>query len=1302
MFDGRSFTHSSRHIRQALALAALLAAECIQAQPYGLANRPAVGPFLNGVLPPAESVVTGWQVVDAFPNLRFNSPTIITPQPGTNRIFVGEQQGKIFHFPNISSTTNKVLFLDLTAKNQAFNDCGLLGLAFHPQFGVPGSTNRGYVYVYYNYSPSPVPAGPAGYADSETDSYNRLSRFTVPDGSSVADPNSELVLINQFDRHLWHSGGGLFFGKDDGFLYLSNGDEGGVSDPFNQAQKITNGLFSGVLRIDVDKDPTRSHPIRRQPLSGSTPPGGWPSTYSSNYFIPNDNPWTNAAGSNLEEFYAIGFRSPHRMTQDPVTGQIWLGDVGQNDREEVNLVEKGGNYQWAYREGNAAGPKAKPTPLIGIDKPPIHDYAHANGHGCVIGGYVYRGASLPALYGKYIFGDYVSGQIWAMDYSATTPVVTPIASVPDGSFSLTTFGLDQSQELLFGEAGSQKPIYKLVPVGTSAPPPPALLSQTGAFSNLTNLTVSSGLIPYEINSPLWSDHASKFRWMAVPTNSTITYSDTGNWTFPIGTVLVKHFDLPVNDTNPAITKRLETRFLTRSTNGTWLGYTYKWRADNSDADLLPGSLNETNLITTATGTRTQVWSYPSRADCLSCHNANAGAVLGPRTSQFNRDNSYPSTGLTDNQLRALNHVGLFNTNLNEAAIPGLPALASVTNTNASPELRVRSYLQANCAHCHQPNGARGFFDARFSTPLAQQNLIGGPVDNNLGIIGAHVVAPMSTNKSILFVRDAALGANQMPPLAKNVVDTNYINVLAEWINTLPPLPLPPPSVLGRMGNTNTSGTSDYIWANGAYINAGRFTAASNLTVAFIHANVLGLTGRYQTALYSDNSGTPSTLVASSFAVTNPATGWQKMPLTAPASLLAGVNYWLAIWSDSANARVYCNTNGGTLRWGQYNFTNVWPNPIVTEPIGSDYNYNIYASGGSAPVFAGTPTNRTIAELSTLIATNIATDADAPFQKVSYALANPPLGATISSNGVITWTPSSTQGPSTNAIITVANDGVVAITNSFQVIVLNVNAAPVAFSQSLTNAEDTVLPILLTGSDPDGPSMTFFVVTNPAHGNLSGTIPNLNYLPVTNYFGPDNFAFRIHDGSLTSAVALVSLGITNVNDAPTPQADQLLRWMSQGIATLATNLLTNDLDPDGDLLTLTQVLSPTTQGATVSLSNATVRYWPSFGNTNADSFGYLLSDGQGGGATGLVTVAVQPDPPITELLGIVTGTGSYQLSFDGVPGFTYTIQYTDDLEPANWLNLGTVTADELGNVQTEDNTSGNGPSRFYRAVRGIVP
>jgi uncharacterized repeat protein (TIGR03806 family) len=769
--------------------------------PYGLDSRGPVGPFLNNTLPPAASGASGsWMTVQAFPNLTFEDPTFLTFAPRTNLLYVCGRQGTIWVFQNDPNTATKTEFLNLTNRNQGYDDCGLLGMAFHPEFGQSGSTNRGYVYVYYQYTPAPTNSAP-NRPDVNTVSYNRLSRFTVPDGTFTADPNSEQVLINQFDRNLEHDGGAMFFGSD-GFLYVSNGDEGRSDDYYGNAQKINKGLFSGVLRIDVNQDPTRSHPIRRQPLSGVTPPTNWLATYSSNYFIPNDNPFVNPDGSVLEEFFAIGFRSPHRMTFDPPTGQIWLGDVGDSAREEVDLIVKGGNYQWDYGEGlNFPGPTARPAVLTGIDMPPIYDYPHFDsnwnftGSSCIIGGYVYRGSQFAGeLAGKYVFGDNVSGRISALTYNGTNPpTVTYLCSMPGAGYDgLSSFGLDQNGELYMCQLGAHGKILKLARTGAAFAQPPPLLSQIGVFTNLATLSTSAGLIPYHVNSPLWSDGAVKSRWLAIPNdgapNEQIGFAPAGEWTFPIGTVFVKHFELGIDDTNPGLRKRLETRVLVHATNGNYYGLTYKWRGDNSDADLLTNSLNEDIVIATSSGTRTQNWYYPSRQDCLICHNPNANFVLGVKTRQLNGPLTYPVSGITDNQLRTWNHLGLFTPALDETNIPGYAALVQVTNTTASLETRVRSYLDANCSQCHRPNGGvQANYDARFDTPLAAQGIINGPVGNTLGITGAKVITPSDISKSIMHVRLNTTGVNKMPPLARNTIDTDAVATLEAWIQSLIPL-----------------------------------------------------------------------------------------------------------------------------------------------------------------------------------------------------------------------------------------------------------------------------------------------------------------------------------------------------------------------------------------------------------------------------------------------------------------------------------------------------------------------------------
>jgi mono/diheme cytochrome c family protein len=267
----------------------------------------------------------------------------------------------------------------------------------------------------------------------------------------------------------------------------------------------------------------------------------------------------------------------------------------------------------------------------------------------------------------------------------------------------------------------------------------------------------------------------------------------------------------VDDTNPNVLRRLETRLLVRDASGFVYGASYKWRADNSDADLVTAGTNENISVKTADSTRIQKWFYPGRQDCITCHTPQSGGVLGVKTRQLNGNFKYPN-GVTDNQLRAWNDLGLFDKKINELEIPFFAKLVSVTNTAAPLQLRVRSYLDANCAMCHRPGGAGAFFDARFDTPLKLQNLINGPVQNPLGIIAAKVIVPGDTNKSILFRRITITGQNQMPPLAKNVVDTNAVAAIGKWILSLhiPVASLPKNWRDADIGNVSSAGEASSL------------------------------------------------------------------------------------------------------------------------------------------------------------------------------------------------------------------------------------------------------------------------------------------------------------------------------------------------------------------------------------------------------------------------------------------------------------------------------------------------------------
>ncbi len=314
---------------------------------------------------------------------------------------------------------------------------------------------------------------------------------------------------------------------------------------------------------------------------------------------------------------------------------------------------------------------------------------------------------------------------------------------------------------------------------------PPLLSQTGAFKDVRTLAPASGLIPYDLIVPFWSDGAAKMRYMALPKGTQIGFTPDGEWSFPAGTVFVKTFELPTDEANPQVKRRLETRLLVRDDKGGVYGVDYKWRPDNSDADLLPTSLTEDIPVRGRDGSiHEQTWYYPSRENCLTCHNSHTSGVLGLKTRQLNRTMTYPS-GVSDNELRTLDHLHLLDAPVSAAQLNTLPTLAALSDTSRSIEDRARSYLDANCGHCHRPGGTVAYFDARYDTPLPKQELIDGPVLINEGIDRPHVISPHDIWRSIAYMRINTNGDIRMPPLARETIDGQGVEVLRDWINSMP-------------------------------------------------------------------------------------------------------------------------------------------------------------------------------------------------------------------------------------------------------------------------------------------------------------------------------------------------------------------------------------------------------------------------------------------------------------------------------------------------------------------------------------
>jgi glucose/arabinose dehydrogenase len=750
----------------------------------------AIGPYFNGIFPESSPGGT-WELEDPMPNETFLDPLRIIPFPNSTDILLLCRLGEVWRVS--IETQERQLILDI--KDRAFKkgESGTVGIALHPKFGDSTAPDKQEIFIFYRTKPDADVWSELGL--------NRLSKFKWDAQTETFDEDSEEILFQQFDRSTWHNGGAMFFGPDE-FLYISLGDEGVDEYQVDSNQRLDGGFFSGIFRIDVDNDPSRSHPIIRQPIANDTPPAGWGNTYSQGYSIPNDNPWLSPDGNHLEEYYAIGLRSPYGMFYDADTEKIWLSDTGSNKREEINIISKGKNMQWPYMEGTRpSDDHEKPDEIIGEEQPPYYEFERSF-TSCIIGGSVYKGTQFPELNGKYLFADYNSDKLMTLtDVNGLSmpemevllpnlggqpveipesPGITGINTMPDGQILITVMGEN------FAAEGK---IFRLIQKA-DIPEPPAMLSTLGVFTDMENLTTSPGIIPYRTNSPLWSDRALKKRWMAIPNNGAfdtpeeqINFKALEEWDFPEGSVFIKHFDLPITtDPNGEIVK-LETRFFIMGKNGKGYGLTYKWNDEGTEAFLQGGRTSKDfEIFEDGQLAFTQTWEYPSRSQCLTCHTDNANYVLGVKTHQLNGDLFYPETGETMNQLAFLNQHNVFRHDIGnpESYLKSHP----INDESIDLEVRIRSYLDSNCSSCHRLGGVPMVtLDYRYTLPLELQNMINFPTQSPASNQGNLIVQPGSHETSEIWIRDASLTENRMPPLARNRIDEVYIEALKEWIDS---------------------------------------------------------------------------------------------------------------------------------------------------------------------------------------------------------------------------------------------------------------------------------------------------------------------------------------------------------------------------------------------------------------------------------------------------------------------------------------------------------------------------------------
>lgn len=724
-----------------------------------------------------------YKSVRVFPDVKFNHPLLIARCPGSERLFVGEQEGVIYSIVNKPDAKKELSFdlrkeLKTIAKLPGAKGVGeLYGLVFHPKF----EENR-YCYVCYTLT-AKTPPKDGRFADG-----SRMSRFTVTKTEPPRiDPASEEIILTFVGGG--HNGGDLHFGPD-GMLYISTGDAANPSppDPLNTGQDCSD-LLSSILRIDVNrKDPGKK------------------------YAIPKDNPFVGMKDVR-PEIWAYGFRNPWRMSFDRQSGDMWVGDVGWELWEMVHKVEKGGNYGWSITEGPQSikpSQKIGPTPI----RAPMIALPHTIA-ASVTGGYVYRGKKFPELEGAYIFGDWETRRIWAARFKDGR--VSEMPEIVKPFVRPSAFGEDQAGELYFldYDSGLMYTLERNDAAGANANFPKRL-SETGLFKDVKTHEMEEGVVRYTPNAPQWMDGAWGIRFIALPNGSSVKLFDQPRkmpgqvfWHefkmhFPKDAVLVKTIFQ-----SAAVKQFIETQVL-HFDGEDWHGYTYAWRPDQSDADLVPAEGSETeielrDMMLTGDKHR-QRWTFPSRTQCLTCHNAWSEYALSFTVPQLNiaahaphrfAGMDRPDDFVGGDLISFTGDGTIVRLDSNDKRLP------AYTKESAAKEPRLhnpyllsdkiaaqdhaRSYLHVNCAHCHRFGGGGGqvVLELDYAKPNKDTGVIDArPKQGDFGIPDARLIAPGAVDRSVLLYRMAKFGAGRMPHLGSEWPDPMGMIHVQSWILSL--------------------------------------------------------------------------------------------------------------------------------------------------------------------------------------------------------------------------------------------------------------------------------------------------------------------------------------------------------------------------------------------------------------------------------------------------------------------------------------------------------------------------------------
>ncbi|MGY8767851.1 MAG: PQQ-dependent sugar dehydrogenase, partial [Pirellulales bacterium] len=683
-----------------------------------------------------------------YADIKLDQPTYLMPVPGTKRMISTQMTKEIVSFSTDGSPDSIQPALDLKQVNP--NSARTLSMNFAPNF-----PDDPYCYVAYT-------------LHKQNEQGTRLSRFKVTDVTlPIIDPSSEEIMIGW--PNIGHKGCSIQFDAQ-GYLYASIGDTANFSPPDESrtGQDVSN-IMSSIVRLDV------SH------AEGDLP-----------YAIPKDNPFVNLEGAR-PEIWAFGLRNPWRMSFHPKTDELWVGDVGWEAMEMIYRVERGGNYGWSIMEGSQKvhpSEKVGPTPIL----PAVVEHSHIESRS-ITGGLFYFGNEFPELQRAYIYGDYVTGKVWALRYEDDK--VTWQKEIADTSIQIINFSLASDGEIDILDFGGT--VHRLVANTQESQNLefPTQLSDTGLFQSMSDLQLAPGVLPFEVNAEHWSDHTSSQRIMGLPEDARLNIHAKsigsigqikGDINFPHDTVFAKTVYLEMEAGNPSSKRKIETQVLHRY-GDRWNAYNYIWNDEQIDATLADNIPTQRQFIVKDTnapgGIRKQTWHHSSRNECLLCHIWKAGTIHSFKLPQLDRplgDQLASIAKLDNNQLQALEKLGLFAIELPKKVAPQI----SPTDTMAQLSERARAYLHLNCAHCHiRGGGGTVAIDLRQQLTMKETDLLTVQVSQgNFGLDDPKLLLPGNPYRSALYYRVAKMGRGHMPHFGSTEPDAAGIRLIHDWIRKM--------------------------------------------------------------------------------------------------------------------------------------------------------------------------------------------------------------------------------------------------------------------------------------------------------------------------------------------------------------------------------------------------------------------------------------------------------------------------------------------------------------------------------------